>query len=60
MPDEKDDQITLRANTPAGDKEAAEDLTLFDKTSYSEDDQVKDPLHVEFNTLGGSDIVRSR
>ena len=45
MPD-TDDSITLRENQPEGQKIAAEDVTLFDKTSYEEKDQAKDPLEV--------------
>ena len=42
----EDDRITLRENQPEGQKTAAEDVTLFDKTSYEDKDQVKDPLEV--------------
>lgn len=46
MNERDDDRITLREKEDDGQKTAASEVTMFDKTSYDEKDQEKNPLDV--------------
>jgi hypothetical protein len=57
---EEDDQITLNSVSEEGEKEASAGKTMFDKTSYSEEDKTSNPLDVSPDKFKKKCSCRSR